>query len=123
MQPHVDRARNKVKGIIEEAKQQYPESEIKVRIVFYRKIDDTPRFETLQFTNNIQNARDFLDVIRASGSGDTPEDVNGAFQKVIKMDWQGQAKMIVHIADAPCHGRDFHSADDNHPNGHREVIA
>ena len=123
MQSHVDRAKNKIKEIIEEVKQQYPESEIKVGIVAYRDVQDTPRFDILQFTSNIQEARDFLNRIRTSGGGDTPEDVNGAFQKVLAMEWQGQAKMIVHIADAPCHGRDFHNADDNHPNGHKDDVA
>ena len=125
MQSYIDRSRNKIKDIIEEVKQQYPESEIQVGIVGYRDVQDLKRFEILPFTSNIQTARNFLDAIRADGGGDTPEDVNGAFQETLdKMEWQGQAKMIVHIADAPCHGKDYHTCwSDNHPSGYKDDVA
>ena len=118
MQSYIDRAKNKIKDIIEEVKQQYPESEIHVGIVGYRDFDN-PKFEVLQFTPNIPIARDFIDKIRAFGGADCAEDVNGGFQKALfELEWQGQAKMIVHIADAPCHGKDFHSTSDDYPDGH-----
>jgi len=124
MQPYIDRARNKVKEIIEEVKQQYPESEVKVGIVGYRDIGDYNQFEILPFTNDIPSAKTFLDKISASGGNDCPEDVNGGFQNVLyKMQWEGQARMIVHIADAPCHGKTFHDTHDYHPNGHKDDIA
>src|SRR5262249_4633666 len=56
------------------------------------------------------------------GGADTPEDVNGGFQKALsKLEWKSFTKNLVHIADAPCHGRDFHKCgDDNHPNGYKD---
>ena len=120
MQSYIDRAKNKIKDIIEEVKEQYPSSEIHVGIVGYRDFDN-PQFEILQFTPNIPVARDFIDKIRAFGGADCPEDVNGGFQKALfELEWQGQARMIVHIADAPCHGKEFHTTGDTYPNGHKD---
>ena len=124
MQSYIDRAKNKVKEIIEEVKIQYPESEVKVGIVGYRDHGDHKQYETLPFTSDIPSAKKFLDNITASGGNDCPEDVNGGFQHALyKMEWEGQAKMIVHIADAPCHGRDFHNTGDSYPTGHKNDIA
>jgi len=118
MQSYIDRAKNKIKDIIEEVKLQYPGTEIYIGFVGYRDFD-TPEFDILPFTPNLEYARDFIDKVRARGGADCPEDVNGGFQKALfNLEWQSQAKMIVHIADAPCHGRDFHSTGDTYPNGH-----
>jgi len=53
--------------------------------------------------------------------GDTPEDIAGAFHKVLQLPLREEAtKLVVHIADAPCHGKRYHSADDTYPNGDPE---
>jgi hypothetical protein len=53
----------------------------------------------------------------ASGGGDGPEDVCGAFRQAFRLNWQSKARFIILILDAPCHGKDFHSWSDSHPDG------
>jgi hypothetical protein len=51
------------------------------------------------------------------GGGDTPEDICGAFKQALNQSWKSTAKYAVLIADAPCHGKKYHSCDDSYPNG------
>lgn len=56
----------------------------------------------------------------ASGGGDTPEDVFGGLEKALQLNWdhkQSGTKLVFHICDAPCHGRQFHNLGDSYPNG------
>ena len=52
----------------------------------------------------------------ASGGGDFPEDVSGGLQKCTDLSWASRTRIIVHIADAPAHGEEYHdgSFGDNH---------
>jgi hypothetical protein len=123
MQEHIDKAKNKMKDIIKEVNEAYPDSTIRLGIVGYRDIKDAKRFEILPFTTDGEEARDFLDKVKADGGDDFPEDVNGGFRKTLyELVWEeAAAKMIIHIADAPCHGNDFHTNRyDDYPTGHAE---
>ena len=56
--------------------------------------------------------------VQARGGGDTAEGVVGGLAKSVALDWavrgSGTTCVLVHIADAPCHGARFHdiSCDD-----------
>ena len=111
---------NKIKDIIAQVHQTYPNSEVRVAVVAYRDIQDGKlRHEVLPFTYSVDTAKGFLDKLVATGGGDTPEDVNGGFVKTLGLDWKSGVRMLVHIADAPCHGKEFHNCDDNHPKGYK----
>ena len=112
---------NKIKDIIGQVKEMYSQSVIRIGIVAYRDIGERNRFELLPFIDSVDKAKSFLDKLRADGGADTPEDVNGAFQKVLfEMKWENPVRLVVHIADAPCHGKEFHSCDDSYPKGYKE---
>ena len=55
--------------------------------------------------------------VGAYGGGDGPEDVAGAFNKSLGLSWKSSTRVIIHIADAPCHGSKFHKMHDDHPAG------
>lgn len=55
--------------------------------------------------------------IHATGGADTPEDIAGAFNRVHEFEWRSRTKLIIHIADAPCHGKRYHDVDDHYPTG------
>jgi hypothetical protein len=57
----------------------------------------------------------FLAGVPASGGGgDGPEDWVGGYNKVLhEIQWRDAAKAVVHIADAPAHGKRF-CGRDNH---------
>jgi hypothetical protein len=60
----------------------------------------------------------FLATVRATGSGDGPEDWVGAYGVALsEMRWRGGAKTVVHITDAPAHGARYCG----HPNHEEEA--
>jgi myosin protein heavy chain len=56
-----------------------------------------------------------LETIEADGGDDGPEDVAGGFKKALEQDWRAKSRYAVLIADAPCHGRKYHTFHDNYP--------
>lgn len=124
MGSYIEMSKNKIKDIIDEVKKAYPDSEIRLSIVGYRDFCDSKRFEILPFTPKIETAKTFLTKLRADGGGDTPEDVNGAFQKALfDLKWESSVRLLTHVADAPCHGKEFHSCDDSFPKGNKEDMS
>ncbi len=119
MQPTIDMARDKINEIITKLQSQYTDSKIRIAIVGYRDVEDKVRFEIFEFSESVNDAKQFLEKIKASAGGDEPEDVNGAFQKVLELDWKYFTRMVYHLADAPCHGTRFHNTRDKHPRGRK----
>lgn len=39
------------------------------------------------------------------------------FNYYVCVDWKSEARLLILIADAPCHGSKFHSMADTYPNG------
>lgn len=91
------------------------------RIAFlgYRDYMDARRFETIDFVEPaaIPELRSHITALRAEGGGDTPEDIAAAFARVSELSWRQSTKVIIHVADAPCHGRRYHDCDDSKPDG------
>ena len=86
----------------------------------YRERDEKPLepFIFKQFTNNLSEIRKQMSEVKLEGGGDAPEDVELAFKtfcEEIEFD-EGGTRILIHIADAPCHGRDYHDClEDEHP--------
>ena len=120
MSSYIEMSKNKIQDIMANVKESYPKSTIRVAIVAYRDHCDSKKHEIRHFTESSEVAKSFLKTLQADGGGDTPEDVNGAFQIALrKLHWQNPVRLLILIADAPCHGKEFHKCDDNHPNGHK----
>lgn len=43
--------------------------------------------------------------------------VAGALNKVLSVNWEADTRIVLMVADAPCHGTSFHDCDDSHPGG------
>jgi uncharacterized C2H2 Zn-finger protein len=87
--------------------------------------DGIDHFESLPFTKNVEAFIKFVDNnVRASGGGDTPEDVNGGLKKAVYLPWPDNSgtRIIFHVADAPPHGTTFYSGSDDYPSGHSTDI-
>jgi 60 kDa SS-A/Ro ribonucleoprotein len=97
------------------------DGELRVGFVGYRDINDTGQQVVCALTEDFAKVQAVIEVQDASGGGDTPEDVAGAFAECLKLSWrEGAAKLMVHIADAPCHGTRFHGKSqlgDSYPRG------
>lgn len=104
MEPWIQAAKNKIRSIVEALP-----ANTKVAFVGYRDYNDTQRFV-------IQNFCDVNDLliaiadVHAEGGDDMAEDVAGGLEKVQQLDWtDADVKTLIHIADAPPHGYEFHN--------------
>jgi len=87
-----------------------------VAIVAYRDFNDTVHFETLDFTTDLGQVKEFLNLLSASGGNDNPEDVEGALihalfginEETRKLSWEERgptaSRTMIWLADAPPHG-------------------
>eukprot|EP01024_Parvocaulis_polyphysoides_P018281 TRINITY_DN18087_c0_g1_i1.p1 TRINITY_DN18087_c0_g1~~TRINITY_DN18087_c0_g1_i1.p1 ORF type:complete len:246 (+),score=34.85 TRINITY_DN18087_c0_g1_i1:80-739(+) len=49
---------------------------------------------------------------------DTPEDIAPALKEATTLSWTSKTKLMLHFADAPCHGRNYHDlSGDDYPDG------
>jgi len=93
---------------------------VKLGFVAYRDIKDKVPFEFCEFTQNQENMISMVKNLECEGGGDECENVKGAFQKVLSdpnIKWDAQYKFLVMIADSPCHGKLYHTTeeDDDYP--------
>lgn len=61
-----------------------------------------------------------LHCLLAAGGADEPEDVFGGLEQLSKLEWRttpAGCRQIYHIADAPCHGTQYHDLLDDYPSG------
>lgn len=67
-------------------------------------------------TENIQEIREGVERMRASGGGDGPEAVTDGLMELLNLDWHpGSTRLVVMVGDAPPHG--VESRGDGFPDG------
>ena len=71
---------------------------------------DYPQAPLLDFTEDVQSFQGVLDTVKPQyhSHPDPAEDVFSGLQAVTKLGWSSANRVVVHIADAPCHGEEFH---------------
>ena len=109
MSGHINAAKEQVKSIVSDINFAFlGEAEVRIAVVGYKDHHDNPNIESLDFTLDVNRVRSFIDGLRATGGGDTPEDMLGGINKALNCNWRNQTRCIIHIADAPPHGRVNH---------------
>ena len=98
--------------------------------VGYRDHKDEEQFVIHDFTDNCDKLIQFLDNVKIEGGGDQCEDIKGALKVASKLKWRNNFMMVVLIADAPTHGKNYHDAEgddfpeeDKQPNIEDLIIA
>jgi hypothetical protein len=121
MQPYIDGTKEAILDIVDQLDTVEIEK-LRMAFVGYRDVNDQVQFEILPFTTSPNSFRSFLARIKANGGGDGPEDVFGGLEKVGQLDWSPNAgtRVMIHIADSPCHGRKYHDGRGDHPEGDPE---
>ncbi len=120
MQPWIDGVRNAIDEVMTGAAEM---SELRVAFIGYRDLKDDPEFEIRQFSSDLEQFKQFLASVKATGGHKSAEDVFGALEHVPKLRWSptSASRVLFHIADHPCHGTEFHNpgytAGDDYPNG------
>ncbi|ORY14955.1 hypothetical protein BCR34DRAFT_672355 [Clohesyomyces aquaticus] len=106
MQPHIDAAKDQVRSILKDIEESfYMEAEVRMAVVGYKDHDDIPSIQFLDFTPNVDHVRSAIDDLVAEGGDDIPEDVLGGLRQALHTSWKNKTRCIIHIADAPPHGR------------------
>ncbi|KAF3916682.1 hypothetical protein ABW20_dc0105559 [Dactylellina cionopaga] len=109
MHRHIKAAKDQVKSIVRDIEDTFfNEAEVRIAVVGYKDYGDSPNIQFLDFTSESDDVRSFIDALRATGGGDTPEDVLGGIRQAINASWRHPTRCIIHIADAPPHGRIHH---------------
>jgi hypothetical protein len=80
-------------------------------------VDDM--LQVLPFTQDLQSVSLFVAKLKAfdNDNKDEAEDMVGGLLKVRNLSWSANTRILIVIADAPCHGRRYHNVDDSFPGG------
>lgn len=117
MGSHIEAAKASMKDIVRRVKRTNQGLQFRAAVVGYRDIGDSPRFEVLDFTTSVEEFETFVSALRPIGGADAPEDMAGAVQKACTLSWKQASRITFVIADAPCHGKQYHSCGDSYPTG------
>jgi len=110
--------KNKINNVVDVVTSHFKNVPINIGFVGYRDHCDSQRFEILPLTDNVDNVKNFVAAIQASGGGDAPEDLPGGMNKALEsIKWKSEKKLCIIICDAPCHGKMFHELGDSYPEG------
>ncbi|KAF0424728.1 kinase-like protein [Gigaspora margarita] len=120
MDNYIEAAKNCILKVTNYMKRINPSISIHVGFCGYRDhCDGKDRIQYLNFTDSYEKFSDYIkNNVKATGGGDGPEDVLGGLDAAIsQMSWSRATRVILHIGDAPPHGRQFTSMYDNYPEG------
>jgi len=117
MGSYIESVKNSIRQIVDRVVSTNCDMKLRLAIVGYRDIRDTSRFEIMDFSPSVNDFKTFLASICATGGDDAPEDMAGAIKEANELAWENPTKIAFIIADAPCHGREFHGYDDSYPDG------
>ncbi|KAL4477124.1 hypothetical protein ABPG72_008858 [Tetrahymena utriculariae] len=115
----IQRCKTQIINILNTLKQQFSNSTFRAGFVAYRDHCDTNRIEKFPFiSSKYENLENFIGKLVATGGGDGPEDLaGGLFTAIHELSWISKTKNLFIIADAPCHGKKYHSTSDDYPEG------
>ncbi|CAM9661796.1 unnamed protein product [Discosporangium mesarthrocarpum] len=125
MGPYVQGVKEKIDMIINNVQDIHKKCKVRVGCVAYRDHCDegmpAPRLEVLDFTSKIEEFKNFVGSLKTVGGGDTAEDVFGGLHAAAtKVTWKQSVRLMMHFADAPCHGSRFHDVILDHDRQYNE---
>jgi len=110
MSAEINAAQENVIKIFDELTKKYKDFNFQFGSIFYRdKIDSKgDKDEYFQFTKDMKDLQNNIGKIKAYGGKDIPEDWVGGYSIVLKdMKWKNGIKLVIHIADAGAHGKEY----------------
>ena len=102
---------SEITSVINRVKEENPNVVIELALVFYRDFGDQYVTKSFDFTTNINSQNKNLGKQYADGGGDWEEAVHEGFKEANNQSWKEEAKtkLLVFVADAPCHTKDVDS--------------
>ncbi len=122
MGPWIQAAKDHIFDIVRKTRQETPDAEVRVAFVGYRDYWDREQYICKEF-GNVDDVLDVIETVQAMGGEDQAEDVAGGLALAHSFVWDDDAaKLLVHVADAPPHGKQFHEVyvSDRLPGGDPE---
>ena len=114
MSSYIKAAKDETENISKELRNLYPEYHFQYGYIFYRDPIDSHGdiHEMIDLTDQVNTLPEQIKKIRAYGGGDLPEDWVGGYKLVNeKINWRNGVKVIIHLADAGAHGKEFTLSD------------
>ena len=108
----LEEAKKSMQDIIEEILENNPGSKIRLSFVGYKDYNSKEEkrvYSSKEFTENVQEIKDYINTLGCFGGGDIPEDIVGALKHSLSMKWESEAKYAILVCDAPCHGKQYHN--------------
>ncbi|KAK4207135.1 alpha kinase vwkA [Rhypophila decipiens] len=106
MGSYIEAGKTQVRNIMDDITAAFfEEATVRIAVVGYKDHKDKPNVEFLDFTSDVDRVKSFLDELKATGGDDEPEDVLGGINQALNATWKQQTRCIIHIGDAPPHGR------------------
>lgn len=98
-----------IADVIAKVENQNPNVAISLALIFYRDYGDSYVTKCYDFTTDIAKQTQMIDNQSANGGGDFEEAVEVAMDKAVNAQWMSgnSTKIIVHVADAPSHEKDY----------------
>jgi hypothetical protein len=109
MQNWIEAAGDRCLKISEDLKNQFPDLDFRFGGIFYRDPIDKPTdiHEIFDLTNDYEDLKNKFSNVKADGGGDDSEDWVGAYSSALNLNWRDGTKLIIHIADAAAHTKEF----------------
>ena len=122
MQDLLDETRDSINYILDKIKRDSPGIDVRFAYEGYRDFADLKegeKYYTVDFETDMDTFKKQLENIIAKGGGDDAEDVAGGLYAGYNMSWRSNARYAILIADAPGHGKKYHTKDveDDYPKG------
>ena len=121
MRRYIKSAKEQVQSMMADIKStSFNHADVRFAVVGYKDHGDWPNIQFIDFTTNVDDVHNFLGTLTATGGDDIPGDVLGGLSKALSLLWEHPTRCIIHIADAPPHGRALHDLqasndDDDYP--------
>ena len=114
------KAKQTIKKMITDIKDHYTESSIFIAFIAYYDHCDSKVLDYRDLTGDVEEIYRFIDSLTARGGDDTAEAVADALDCAAhKITWRQEdaLRLLIHICDAPPHGREFECSSDSYPDG------
>ncbi|CAF1383946.1 unnamed protein product, partial [Adineta ricciae] len=114
MRKYIDDVKNHIFETVEVLKTRFPHLNIRLAFVGYRDLNlpQERQFSILDFTDK-GTFHSYVSMVKCEYGGDYCEDVLGGLQKVINLNWKHPVRILIHVGDAPSHGRRYHDLSED----------
>lgn len=101
--------KREIQGMYDEIRKANPQCTVRVAFVAYADYDH-PETPCLDFSEDVHSLKAVLTTVKPEyhTKPDPAEDVFSGLEAVAGLSWTSGNRVLVHIADAPCHGKEFH---------------